>query len=70
MLQVITHKYHNHSDNTQNFRLKKLQEINTNSRNYKKLIQKRDGNGTITPELVHNFGVNITPSSFDLDDHS
>jgi len=42
----------------------------SDSRNYKKLIQKSDSNGTITPDLVHNFGVNITPSSFDLDDNS
>jgi len=25
---------------------------------------------TITPESVHSFGINITPSSLDLDDHS
>jgi len=27
MLQAITHNYHNHSDNTQNFRFKKLQKL-------------------------------------------
>jgi len=35
MLQAITHNYHNHSDKTQNFRFKNLQETNT------ELIQKQ-----------------------------
>jgi len=29
MLQAITHNYHNHSDNAQNFRFKNLQETDT-----------------------------------------
>jgi len=61
MLQAITHNYHNHSDNTQNF------HIQETTRNWYK---NSDSNGTITPNLVHNFSVNITLSSFDIDDHS
>jgi len=69
MLQAITHNYHNHSDNTQNFRFKNLQEIDT-KKLIQNLIQNSDSNETITPDFVHCFCVNITLSSLDLDDQS